>query len=1053
MVLVLSSENGGLRRTPEQHFHPSRTAVYTTAVASGTYRIDDGLVDLRTGVAARRGCFVRVPEPAARLLVTLAGAPDRTLSRADLARAVGAIEPGALEGWVWWLGTHLGGPQGPLIRRVSGDRLTLSGLGEAVPDRAHAILGAVTPGDLDPDGPGWEKLRAVARTRAEVLGLQVHTDGALAVVVHAEDAALIRSWTRGLLRPVESEGQVGVAIDAVDWAEGLGPAVLDAASREVRTLSMHAFGTELVSDRARRKVEPLQTLFPVGEIQGAGVRPVRVWSPSAEAVMLLERVPMGFRPRSVGGVLDRDEAEAALGALSGPAGLVVLHGVEGSGCTSLALGIADEVERRAERRAFAAWLEDDGSVRYALARAIGLVEADIEHVVRSVAGLGPALLVLDGLDRVDPTEARSTLTRLRKAAPRCAVLATSRRPLRLPGAIHVGVGPLSPEQAWALVRCWTGHRPGWGLPDARTRMTAVFEDIGTRPRDLRMVSGLGLPPSLTVARLRRAGPDASLIDLARATLPAPARAALDRLRCVGGRRLTGSDVRLVLGSRFPDPVGMALTLVDAGFLDIHLGGRGEHVAWRMPRALRDAVPRALSASAERRIRRSVVGARLERAVGLARSLHDEGVDAEVLAGIRRHDRALVRWFHERRGEPEEMVEGLDALALLWELGRVDSAGVQRVLRRLPDDACAHPMAGILGGLVACDLGQVDRARELALRAVGDGEGPLADVALAVALIATPRTEPSARRHLAGLARRALSDTHPVRLRFASHLIEALTTHGLYGDAVAVADHYAAFARTLRAPWRRAVAELHGWRARAAVDQVRREDITRLIGALRRLQRSGDHRRVAAGIQILARFLTAAGDPSSAMRILLRYGAYIDAFGVWSVRQMMHLDRARALALTGQLEQARVAVERHRELVRVPPGLPRFIGDLDLAMICLVDLDVIGARQALQGMAGQPLPAAYARVASVLGDVVAVVAGEEVEPMRGLPVGARPDEVALRKLVAAWVSDRSTSEVLRGAQAGQLARSFTLWGVAYRAICATIMRHAMFLEAGATPAPH
>jgi predicted ATPase/DNA-binding XRE family transcriptional regulator len=222
-------------------------------------------------------------------------------------------------------------------------------------------------------------------------------------------------------------------------------------------------------------------------------------------------------------------AEARLLTLTGPGGV---------GKTRLAMAIAAEVA--GEYRDGVAWVDlapvqDPDLVAEAVARALGLPEdrqrAPAEQV-RSAVAERHLLLILDNLEHVLP--AALLVAQLLAAAPRLAVLATSRARLRLRGERELPIGPLavpasaevrhSPLAGLAgvpavrlLVERATEVRPGFALTHENREAIAAI---------CRRLDGLPLAIELAAARLRVLSPDALLDRLAQ-RLPVLAAGARD----------------------------------------------------------------------------------------------------------------------------------------------------------------------------------------------------------------------------------------------------------------------------------------------------------------------------------------------------------------------------------------------------------------------------------------------------------------------------------------------------------------------------------------------
>ncbi len=142
--------------------------------------------------------------------------------------------------------------------------------------------------------------------------------------------------------------------------------------------------------------------------------------------------------------------------LAGGVRLATLTGPGGTGKTRLALqAAAEEIENWADGVWFVplATVIDPAFVIPAIAEVLGVRESGGESLEESLAAWlrdRRVLLVIDNLEQL--LAAAPVLERLLDAAPRCAVIATSRAPLQLYGECEVAVAPLAvPEH-----RRWRG---------------------------------------------------------------------------------------------------------------------------------------------------------------------------------------------------------------------------------------------------------------------------------------------------------------------------------------------------------------------------------------------------------------------------------------------------------------------------------------------------------------------------------------------------------------------------------------------------------------------
>lgn len=190
-----------------------------------------------------------------------------------------------------------------------------------------------------------------------------------------------------------------------------------------------------------------------------------------------------------------------------PATVVELVGPAGIGKSRLADEAAASCRERFEGGWWRVDLEDvdDDSALGAVAGVVGVelaADADEAAVCAVLACRGPALLVLDGVDRC--VDAVATLAAaLTTGAPNVAIVVTARRPVGAPRADVIGVAGLEPVSE--VVRCFVAHarHAGIELPDGDDAMAEIVE-LG------RIVDG----NPLALALLARQAGVTSLHDLA-----------------------------------------------------------------------------------------------------------------------------------------------------------------------------------------------------------------------------------------------------------------------------------------------------------------------------------------------------------------------------------------------------------------------------------------------------------------------------------------------------------------------------------------------------------
>jgi predicted ATPase/DNA-binding winged helix-turn-helix (wHTH) protein len=339
------------------------------------------------------------------------------------------------------------------------------------------------------------------------------------MAVPSRRLALEDGWvdlTHGLVhRGAAPISLTGKETDLLAW---LGARPGYAASREELQREIWGYADSIVSRtvdttvrRLRMKIEaddanPVHLLT----VHGVGYR----FAPPAATPSTAPARP-GPPPLAEASAFFGREAEiAAVEAGLRSARLVTLTGPPGIGKSRLAT--------RMSRGRSTWWCDCADATRPAeLAAALARVlrieigEGDLAEALR---GLGPALLVLDGVEGLDG-DARALPARWLRAAPQLAIVATSRRIAHLPGELAVELGPLGSEAALGLLSDRiSGPRP----PAAALASLVARVDAHPLALELAAARLLVLSPAQLEARLGR------LLDLGGA-LRAGVQEAVDAL--------------------------------------------------------------------------------------------------------------------------------------------------------------------------------------------------------------------------------------------------------------------------------------------------------------------------------------------------------------------------------------------------------------------------------------------------------------------------------------------------------------------------------------------
>ena len=399
--------------------------------------------------SAAEGSAVAPPsKKSAALLAYVAAQPDRTHDRARLAR-------------LFW-------PELPERSARNNLRVTLTRLRALAGDRPLFEGGAggvrVAPGDtLHSDVADFERLLAATAThdherradcaacRLRLLELDAIYRGPFLEDLELPECHAFETWRveaaqrfrsavvdvlHDLARGYEADGDLAsaefharrlLALDALDEAANATlMRVVSGQGRRTEALRhFHRFAALL---RSELDVEPDDAVIAVfHQLQTAG-RPSR--PAGARRTDHTTREPATPTP-----VIGRDEALLQVGDLVHAHPLVTLHGMGGTGKTTLAGALAERLAGRYPDGVFAiplATVRDPDAVPSVLAQALGVAPppgtAVLDHLLEVLAPR-KALLVLDGFEHL--REARLVVAAIVDAAPDVRIVVTSREQLGL----------------------------------------------------------------------------------------------------------------------------------------------------------------------------------------------------------------------------------------------------------------------------------------------------------------------------------------------------------------------------------------------------------------------------------------------------------------------------------------------------------------------------------------------------------------------------------------------------------------------------------------------
>jgi hypothetical protein len=1013
-----------------------------------TFAIAGGHVDLDASAFVVEGQVVRLAPGEARVLAALLRWERRALPLAELATEarVGDDDPADLRAVLRGLAGRLGGGQDqrPPLRILGDDRAGLWPERREVEDAGACALVAV----------GFDARRLAFRGRPEAverawiaerdrwiaayadLGGHPIEEGAGAVVLRLPAHAPVLSRARATRDAADSalRCRLRVAIERCRWSPQLVEPAIDAAiSRLSRLWERVAGGRLALTDDARRAFDDGLPLVGRGGLRlRPDCAPVDVWlDPGVGG--LLPAVPEPVLPVATFVPRELDLLDATLSALDGGARLVVLHGPTGVGKTDVAFRTAHVAQGRLRGRggALAVRIDEDGrSLAETVASELGLLGADdpVRAVGDALAALGEALLVLDGFEHAGD-EAPETLLAWRAAAPDCALLLTSDRPVRLPGAVHVRVEPWATAAAVVGLRralSWRGvHVAEEGHGELALRTLASI--VGGMPVSLGIAAGLvareGLEDALRVVRGLELGSAearlSGLIRLVRGRLPDPLGRALDRLAIARGDLDVATAGALVGDSGAIDDILDAL--VRAGFVrarpDAVLGELRFSIPGPIRAVFRDQLPRA----ERQRLWDEATHLLVRRAAGWARAVDGGGDELRPLRRLYLEHRALLGGL-AAVDDPALRGDVLLGLLRLSALGRISLPRLEAIAAAGPGSPAAALVVA-RGRLLANDGLE---AEDWARRAEA-GEGAVGDAATVLRALAARGTwsHAEARHELVALCGRWLAAPSARSLPAAGGLLDALIAADLVGDALQLATALASVAEGSGARWRRQVVRVHGLRARWLLGRGAEADLGTVVEIVDDLQEIGDHRAACLTLQWAARHEVASGRPAAGLAMLDRVHGYLDVYVSAALRQLVRLDRARALALLRDTAAARDQLRAIDAVADPAARLPTVVRAVDGALVAWIEGDAGRVREQVGRVDLAAVPAEYSAILRLL------LAVAEGRPAASAGLDRLPRELVA--LAAAWPDPARRHDAVELLAGRPVARSLGLLGVVARAL--------------------
>jgi predicted ATPase/class 3 adenylate cyclase len=273
--------------------------------------------------------------------------------------------------------------------------------------------------------------------------------------------------------------------------------------RAARVMSAGHGGQVLISRRTRDLLDDAYELLDLGEHRLKDLdEPLQLFQLGRDEFPALRSLDQARLPTGLEPILGRKrELAAILRLLTGEkARAVTIIGAGGIGKTRLATEAAQElVESYRDGVTFIelAAIRDPALVLPAIGEALG-VEGDVLEQIAA----REQLLVLDNLEQV--VDAAPEIARLLAAAPRLAVLATSREPLRIAGERTFQLRPLAEAPAVELFR----QRARAVLPDFEgeyAELAEICRRLDSLPLAIELAAARVrvLPPGQLLARLER----------------------------------------------------------------------------------------------------------------------------------------------------------------------------------------------------------------------------------------------------------------------------------------------------------------------------------------------------------------------------------------------------------------------------------------------------------------------------------------------------------------------------------------------------------------------